>query len=262
MSTMSVIAWLPTLALCMLRPLGALLLLPIVNRAALGGTLIRNALVIVIALGLLPAPIVWPVMQSADATWWQWFALACTEFALGAFVGFVSAIPFWAVDMAGFMIDTMRGASMASVLNPLLEQQSSLLGILFTQVFGLLFLVCGGFNALIAAIYDSYVWLPPGAPFGEKAQWLRFLYDVWHLMYTLFLRFSMPAVVGMVLVDIALGLINRSAQQLNVFFLAMPIKSAFALLMLIMSAGFAYGPLVTQASTLGAQLSGLLGPPS
>jgi type III secretion protein T len=200
------------------------------------------------------------VLQAAHATWYQWFALATTEVALGAFIGFISAIPFWAVDMAGFLIDTMRGSSMASVLNPLLEQQSSLLGILFSQVFGLLFLLSGGFNALVASVYDSYALVPPGAPFGEAARWMPFLTEAWQRMYTLFLRFSMPAVVGMVLVDIALGLINRSAQQLNVFFLAMPIKSAFALLMLIMSAAFAYQPLLDQATTLDTQVSGLLGP--
>ena len=254
----SAMAWMPVFGLCILRPLGALLLLPIVNRAALGGTLIRNALVLVIAIGLVPAKIVWPVLHSAHATWFHWFALVCTELALGAFIGFISAIPFWVVDMAGFLIDTMRGASMASVLNPLLEQQSSLLGILFSQVFGLLFLLTGGFNALVAAIYDSYALLPPGAPFGAQARWMAFLLDSWQTMFTLCLRFSMPAVVGMVLVDIALGLINRSAQQLNVFFLAMPIKSAFALLLLIISAGFAYRPLIEQASTLGAQVDGLL----
>ena len=43
----------------------------------------------------------------------------------------------------------------------------------------------------------------------------------------------------MVLADLSLGLINRSAQQLNVFFLAMPIKSALALLLLLISLPYA-----------------------
>ncbi|MCW2482867.1 flagellar biosynthetic protein FliR, partial [Candidatus Symbiopectobacterium sp. NZEC135] len=43
----------------------------------------------------------------------------------------------------------------------------------------------------------------------------------------------------MVLADMALGLLNRSAQQLNVFFLAMPIKSLLVLLLLIVSLPYA-----------------------
>jgi type III secretory pathway component EscT len=46
----------------------------------------------------------------------------------------------------------------------------------------------------------------------------------------------------------ALGLVNRSAQQLNVFFLSMPIKSAFALLMPVMSLGFAFKAPLEQSS--------------
>ena len=39
----------------------------------------------------------------------------------------------------------------------------------------------------------------------------------------------------MVLIDISFGFLNRIAQQLNVFFLTMPIKSLVVLLMLIMT---------------------------
>lgn len=57
----------------------------------------------------------------------------------------------------------------------------------------------------------------------------------------------MPAIVAILLVDMALGLVNRSAQQLNVFFLSMPIKSAFALLMLAMSLEFAFNAPLEQS---------------
>ena len=46
-----------------------------------------------------------------------------------------------------------------------------------------------------------------------------------HLMAIL----AAPAVFVMLLVDLGLGLANRFAPQLNVFFLAMPIKSVAAL---------------------------------
>jgi len=45
--------------------------------------------------------------------------------------------------------------------------------------------------------------------------------------------------VVMVLVDMSMGFVNRAAQQLNVFFLAMPVKSAMALLVTVASLPFA-----------------------
>ena len=43
-----------------------------------------------------------------------------------------------------------------------------------------------------------------------------------------------PVVIAMFLSELGLGFISRFAPQLNVFFLSMPVKSAVALLMLIL----------------------------
>jgi type III secretion protein T len=43
-----------------------------------------------------------------------------------------------------------------------------------------------------------------------------------------------PMVICMFLVDFSLGLVNRFAPSLNVFFLSMPIKSALSLLVLVL----------------------------
>jgi type III secretion protein T len=241
--------WLPTLGFSVLRPLGAVLMVPLFSRSTLGGALTRNALILLIALPLLPLIDAWPALDNVRETWPTLLWTVCTEIVIGVVIGFSAAIPFWAVDMAGSFIDTMRGATMANVLNPLLGQQSSLLGILFSHVFSLLFLSTGGLNELIAAIYESYRTLPPGITLTRDAHWLSFFLRDWQLMYELCLRFSMPALVGILLVDMALGLVNRSAQQMNVFFLSMPLKSAFAILLLIVSMGFAFHSAIEHATT-------------
>ncbi len=245
--------------LMMMRPFGALLMVPLFKPTTLGGSLARNALVLMIALPLLPMYDSWPALthlSTSHATRVVW--IVAGELCVGVMIGFCAAVPFWALDMAGFLIDTMRGASMASVLNPLLGQSSSLFGIVFSQVFSVLFLVLGGFNTLIEAIYRSYVTLPPGEVFNLSSKALAFLTHEWQLMYELCLRFSMPAMVAILLVDMALGLINRSAQQLNVFFLSMPIKSAFALLMVIMSASFAFRLMLNHSEQIMQKTATLL----
>ncbi|RQR48120.1 EscT/YscT/HrcT family type III secretion system export apparatus protein [Burkholderia sp. Bp9126] len=232
--------WLPVIAITMLRPLAALRIAPVIGPDLLGGSLARNALVLMIALPVLPMHNVWPAFSHASDGFSNFLWVAIGELCIGTLIGFCTAIPFWSLDMAGYLIDTMRGASMANVLNPLLGQQSSIFGTLFLQVATLLFLVSGGFNTFIEAIYASYETIPPGATlhFGPDA--LAFFAQQWQLMYTLCLRFAMPALSAILLVDMALGLVNRSAQQLNVFFLSMPIKSTFALLLILTCAAFAF----------------------
>lgn len=221
----------------MMRPLGAMLLLPLCGPSMLGGAMIRNALVLMATLPALPllAGLVLPDPIQAPG---DYVLLLGSELALGLVLGFSAAIPFWAVDTAGFVLDTLRGASMAGVLNPMIGGQSSPLGALFSQLLAVLFMVLGGFHAFLSAIYDSYRLLMPGAGWHWAAQFLPFLQHEWHLLYTLALSFALPATVTMVLVDLALGLINRSVQQLNVFALSMPIKSAITLLMLIIGLQF------------------------
>ena len=53
----------------------------------------------------------------------------------------------------------------------------------------------------------------------------------------LVLLFAAPAVVAMFLAELGLALVSRFAPQLQVFFLAMPIKSALALLVLVLYMG-------------------------
>lgn len=226
--------WWPIIGLALMRPLGAMLLMPVFGTSVLGGSLIRNSLALMASLPVLPlfSSLQLPDPKQASAAY---IGLLIGEFGIGLLLGFSAAIIFWAMDLAGFTLDTLRGASMAGVLNPLMGGQSSPLGMLFSQLLSVLFLVSGGFHAFLSALYQSYDNLPPGSSWTWGSQFIPFLSTLWLQVYTIGLRFAMPAVVIMVLIDLGLGLINRSAQQLNVFSLAMPIKSLAALLMLIIS---------------------------
>ncbi len=60
---------------------------------------------------------------------------------------------------------------MASAINLTMGMQSSVCGILFSQVLAVQFLISGGFNSFLRVIYGSYDLLYPGEKilfFGEK----------------------------------------------------------------------------------------------
>ena len=56
-------------------------------------------------------------------------------------------------------------------------------------------------------------------------------------MLALTLLLAAPALVVMSIVDLALGLVNRYAQQLNVFSLSMPIKAWLSLWIVLLGLG-------------------------
>ncbi|WP_150739746.1 type III secretion system export apparatus subunit SctT [Pandoraea anapnoica] len=228
--------WTVAWGVAMLRPLGVAMLLPVLSVGMLGAGMLRNALVLALAL-----PVVALVHATTDlpTQWSAWGMLIMRELFIGGLVGFVATLPFWAVDMTGYVIDTMRGASMASVLNPLMSAQSSVFGIALTQMLCVLFFVTPAAHAVLTALYDSYVAVPIGQSWRWEDASVAWLLSLWQAMQVMCVAVALPAMVVMVLVDISMGFVNRAAQQLNVFFLAMPVKSAMALLVTVASLPFA-----------------------
>ncbi|AIU66809.1 type III secretion protein [Vibrio coralliilyticus] len=248
--------YIPILALCMMRPLGMMIMLPLFKGGAMGSGLIRNTLVLMFALPIIPMMQAHPVDFAAKPLTELTFIYG-EELLIGLIVGFCAAIPFWAIDMAGFVIDTMRGASMSTVLNPLMGLQSSVFGMFFTQILGVLFLVSGGFNALLTALYQSYTVLPPESALSFNQDLLSFISQQWQMMSDMCLSFALPAMVVMIMVDVALGLVNRSVEQLNVFFLSMPIKSILVVFLLLVSMHFALSHYLNQINQFESNISTL-----
>lgn len=182
---------------------------------------------------LLVAPTLVPHVH-ADIPGLQLLALLCKEAFVGFVLGFLLAVPFWAFEAVGFLIDNQRGASIASTLNPLTGNDSSPLGILFNQAFIVFFLVSGGFLLILGLLYDSFrlwpvfQWTPTLTP--DTVPLLLAQLD---RLMTLCMLYAAPVVVAMFLAELGLALVSRFVPQLQVFFLAMPIKSALALMVMV-----------------------------
>lgn len=230
-------SWLKLLFISILRPFGTFLLLPAFTAKSLNSTLFKNVLIISITLPIIP--IIHTInLTSITENINSLILFVTREILIGLFIGFCAAIPFWAIDMSGYIIDTLRGASMATLLNPTINVQSSLFGVFLTQLFTVVFLCDGGFHALIALIYNSYTIIPPEGSHSLDKNAIDLAKHVWLLMYQICLRLSFPAILIMLITDISLGLINRSAQQLNVFFISMPIKSILVTIIIIITLSF------------------------
>lgn len=155
--------------------------------------------------------------------------------AIGLVMGFLVAIPFWIFEAVGFVVDNQRGASLGATINPATGNDSSPLGILFNQAFMVFFLVGGGFMLMLTMLYDSFrLWdLWDWAPTLRRES-VPLMLDQLGRFLRLTLLFAAPAIISMFLAEVGLALVSRFAPQLQVFFLAMPIKSALALLVMVL----------------------------
>jgi type III secretion protein T len=162
-------------------------------------------------------------------------ALMLKEAFLGFLLAYLSSLVFWAVQSAGFLMDNQRGASQANVSDPLSGEESSPLGSFLFQSFVFLFFASGAFLAFLTLFFQTYVFWPPGEwlPHLDGAQLPVFVAGMVSWLMTKMLLLAGVVLVASLLVDLALGLINRFASQLNVYILAMPIKSGLAMLVVL-----------------------------
>lgn len=176
--------------------------------------------------------------------------LLCKETLIGLLIGFLAGIVFWTVQSAGFFIDNQRGASMAEGADILSGDQSSPLGQLLFQSLTYLFYASGVFLVFVGVLYASYEFWPVQRALPVAFNTAIPLYFAGKVGWLIgrMLLLAGPVAAACLLTDLSLGLVNRFASQLNVYVLAMPIKSGLAAFLLC----FYFGLLLSHAPELFA----------
>lgn len=202
----------------------------------MGGAVVTGQLRMVLVVALyLPLHVLvvdqLPTMQGISfSVGTQLAFLLMKECLLGLIIGFLVGLAFWAVQSAGFFIDNQRGASMAESADILSGESSSPVGNLLFQSVVYLFYVSGGFMVFMGVVYASYELWPVTStlPLHWRMDIPLFFAHRVAWMLTSMLLLAAPITVACLLTDISLGLVNRFASQLNVYVLAMPLKSGIA----------------------------------
>ena len=211
---------------------GALAICPATSSSMITG-IARNAATLSFAALLVPSVLRW--MPPGEVPLGLVCLVVAKEAVVGFLIGFFASIPFWIAENVGNFIDNQRGATMGEVYSPLSGAQVSTTGIFFTQIVSTIFFVGGAVLVVLAAIYASYGVVPLFGDWpGLRGDAPAFALDSLDGMLRATVVISAPVIILMFLATIGLGFVNRTAPQLNVFFLSMPIKSALGVAMLVM----------------------------
>jgi type III secretion protein T len=223
------------------RATGLLLITPFLGKGVLTG-LARNGVILALSLPLLKYGYSTRPPDFDATNLFLTMALVLKELAIGVLLGMPVATVAWGIEAAGFFVDNQRGSTMASSLNPMSGNQTSPVGMLLGQAYTTWMFITGGFLLMLRALYESAriwpVWqfIPAFAP-GFGGAMLRVLDTVMMLAVLI----AGPAIIAMFLTEFGLALTSRFAPQLQVFFMAMPLKSAVGLLILTLSMGLLLG---------------------
>jgi type III secretion protein T len=197
--------------------------------------LVRNS--IFVSLGIVSLAIQPPLDPSILGPA-QWATILVKEVFVGLIIGFFFGSVLWALEAAGQIIDTKVGATLAQVVDPLSGHQTSLNGAFLGRLASVVFVSMGGLSILLRVIMESYAIWPVAAPMPvlDGRSLVLFEGEFGRLM-VLATLFAAPALTVLFLIDAALGLMNRFAQQLNVFTLSLSIKAFAATFVLLLLTG-------------------------
>ena len=234
----------------MTRALGVILITPAFNRLGLTG-MIRSAVAVTIALPAIPfifsaLPSLGPLSAFGLA------ALLIKELMIGAVIGVVFGIPFWAAEVAGEVVDLQRASTMGQLLDPMGSTESGVTSTLLVVTLVALFFVSGGFMIMLEGFYASYALWPVErfVPVLESRTALTML-DMLDQVMRVGVLMVAPLVIALLVADLMLAYLARMAPSLNVFSLSLAIKNLLFTFLMLLYIVFLIPLLVEELGTLG-----------
>lgn len=225
---------LPLLGLVVLRSSGLFFTAPLFGQE-------RVPFRIRVFLSIAIASLIFPSLNLTDAAvptaTFAWLIAGLLEVLTGAIYGWSSLLMFEGVILAGQMVGLQMGFAQANVLNPESQTQRPLLSEIYYLLAFMVFFAVNGHHMLILIFQKSFMVVPPGqlAFEGELAAQLSRMFAQ---IFIVGLMLAAPINGILTLIDIVLGLIARTAPQMNILLLSFSIKIYIGLLSFFFALGF------------------------
>lgn len=225
------LAWLHAFLWPLVRIGGVLATAPVLGARVVPA---RVRVVLALLLTITLAPVMPPLsaaMQALPPFAADWFLEIARQLLIGVAMGFVLLLVFEAVVLGGELIAYGMGLSFAQLVDPLRGAGTPVVGQILTIAATLLFLTAGGHLRLIDALATSFATLPVGGAVFDPA--LLKALAVWGgMLFAGGVQIALPVVIALLLVNLAFGVMNRSAPALNAMSVGFPIALIAGMLLL------------------------------
>jgi flagellar biosynthesis protein FliR len=149
--------------------------------------------------------------------------LMLKELGVGLIFAFPMALVGAAVQAGASLLDTLIGFSFSSILDPVNNQQTAILGQFYSLFAVLVLLMSGGDHIMIEGLGASYRALPITA-YPHIGALTSGALNAFAQVWVIGLEIAAPVLVALVITDAAIGLVSRAVPQMNVFVVGMPAK--------------------------------------
>lgn len=179
------------------------------------------------------------------------------EALIGLALGFVLQLAFAAPTIAAETIGGAMGMGLATAVDPHSGAHSPALGQYFAVVLTVIFFGTGGHLQWIALLVESYRIFPPGETWMGAAR-LSEVASFASAMFATAVGIALPVTLVLLIVQLATGVVSRSAPALNLFALGLPAGVMAGLAALIAAAPMLSDRMADLSATAVAQVEAVL----
>lgn len=194
---------------------------------------LRLRVLVALVLTALISPLhTWPVIDPVSAAGLRELV---NQIAIGAIAGLILQIVTAALVVAGQMISTSKGLSMANLFDPNMGNVPVVSQFLIVLA-SLIFVGAGGHAILLGLILESFNTLPVGTSiftpetFGLVMRWSS-------MMFLGAVLVCLPFMIAMLFINLGVGIITRAAPSLNVFSVGFPASVTVGFIILVVFLG-------------------------
>ncbi|MBA2932959.1 flagellar biosynthetic protein FliR [Sphingomonas sp. CGMCC 1.13654] len=202
----------------MIRPGAAFLAAPVFGAQNIP---VQVRLIISLAVGIPAIQQVPFDLPAAGLVTVMGFMLVAGEIIAGLAIGFAVQLGYASAMMAGEVIGNAMGIGFANMVDPQSGASSTALGQFLSILGTFLFLAMNGHLMLATIIVDSYHSLPPGQAWLGQGQ-MRDVVMFGGDMIAAGMAIALPVGFALILVQVVMAMLARSAPAMNLFSVGMP----------------------------------------
>ena len=164
-------------------------------------------------------------------------ALALKEAMAGLMIGFGANICNSVINLAGRLADMEIGISMISLLDPTTREQSGFTGVLYQYSIMLIMMVTNLHHYFIRALVETFNLIPIGMAKFDSDKIMTAIMQYLDDYVMIAFRICLPVVATIMLTNAVLGILVKSAPQINMFSVGIQIKLFIGLATLMITIG-------------------------
>lgn len=149
----------------------------------------------------------------------------------GLTLGFIIFLFFSMFMWAGGMVDLKAALMLSGAFDPYLEAQVTVWGQFYYLMALVFYLLMNGHHHLFRALAGSYQYIPLGTGlFGPEQT--ETLFTLFSHLFVLAFQIGAPIILILMMLDISLGLLGKTAPQVHIFILGLPLKVVLSMVLL------------------------------